>query len=88
MKRPRMSLRSSGYACCQILSVVPDKRASASADPGPMTTGGNDHEGWTLQRICLWIRSFAGTTAAPPSSLRANGSRECAPDDRLREAIF
>jgi hypothetical protein len=26
--------------------------------------------------------------AQPPSpSLRANGSRECAPDDRLREAI-
>jgi hypothetical protein len=24
---------------------------------------------------------------APRSSLRANGSRECAPDDRLREAI-
>jgi hypothetical protein len=23
----------------------------------------------------------------PPPSLRANGSRECAPDDRLREAI-
>jgi hypothetical protein len=32
-----------------------------------------------------------GTTAlcgaAPSTSLRANGSRECAPDDRLREAI-
>ena len=25
--------------------------------------------------------------AAFPPSLRANGSRECAPDDRLREAI-
>src|SRR3954469_4652516 len=25
--------------------------------------------------------------AAPSTSLRANGSRECAPDDRLREAI-
>jgi hypothetical protein len=28
-----------------------------------------------------------GADNAAPSSLRANGSRECAPDDRLREAI-
>jgi hypothetical protein len=26
-------------------------------------------------------------TGTQPPSLRANGSRECAPDDRLREAI-
>src|SRR5207253_8932403 len=30
----------------------------------------------------LWQRA-----SSPPSSLRANGSRERAPDDRLREAI-
>jgi hypothetical protein len=28
-----------------------------------------------------------GGKAAAATSLRANGSRECAPDDRLREAI-
>src|SRR5258707_3382808 len=31
-------------------------------------------------RYCMWSSLFG-------SSLRANGSRECAPDDRLREAI-
>jgi hypothetical protein len=37
------------------------------------------------ERRWLWVPAFAGTTFDP--SLRANGSRECAPDDRLREAI-
>jgi len=31
--------------------------------------------------------SRSDETRKPSSSLRANGSRECAPDDRLREAI-
>src|SRR6476620_3733136 len=37
--------------------------------------------GYNLIRRCFW----AGFALSP--SLRANGSRECAPDDRLREAI-
>jgi hypothetical protein len=35
--------------------------------------------------ICPSGRFVAGEN--PHSSLRATGSRECAPDDRLREAI-
>jgi hypothetical protein len=31
--------------------------------------------------------NFDRLTNAPSTSLRANGSRECAPDDRLRDAI-
>jgi hypothetical protein len=31
--------------------------------------------------------SANGNFGLPQPSLRANGSRECAPDDRLREAI-
>src|SRR3977135_53698 len=38
------------------------------------------------RRIALRIRSTI-LRANPSTSLRANGSRECAPDDRLREAI-
>src|SRR5665647_1142062 len=35
-----------------------------------------------------WSGGQIGSAAQPsPSSLRANGSRECAPDDGLREAI-
>ena len=32
-------------------------------------------------------REVDGNRQVPAPSLRANGSRECAPDDRLREAI-
>jgi hypothetical protein len=32
-------------------------------------------------------RGFASSDMTMGPSLRANGSRECAPDDRLREAI-
>jgi hypothetical protein len=55
------------------------------------------------KRQWLWVPAFAGTThnmvrwqirisnshddSVAGPSLRANGSRECAPDDRLREAI-
>ena len=42
-------------------------------------------------RLEEWIPGLRyarpGMTKPIPSSLRANGSRECAPDDRLREAI-
>jgi len=31
--------------------------------------------------------SIDGAAAFPPLPLRADGPRECAPDDRLREAI-
>src|SRR5207248_615040 len=42
---------------------------------------------------CVQLRQFEGPLCGPSfcgalaSSLRATGSRECAPDDRLREAI-
>jgi hypothetical protein len=34
-----------------------------------------------------FVDSFSTSKEGFKSSLRANGSRECAPDDRLREAI-
>ena len=40
-----------------------------------------------LDRFSVICPSGCCRTDAPTLSLRANGSRECAPDDRLREAI-
>jgi hypothetical protein len=37
--------------------------------------------------VSLFKTSNSQDASALKSSLRANGSRECAPDDRLREAI-
>ena len=60
-------------------AVVPDKRAYASADPGPITTGHRlAKAGATVDRndssLRLWVPAFAGTTAedlCPPYNNRA-----------------
>src|SRR5579863_3589310 len=50
-------------------------------------------EDWTGSISLIRFKKFAVRRTAerreswPSSSLRANGSRECAPEDRLREAI-
>jgi hypothetical protein len=42
---------------------------------------------WTWQRTEMGYGIVTRFPSALSTSLRANGSRECAPDDRLREAI-
>ncbi len=42
---------------------------------------------WHVARAFLTMPTPIATEAQVSPSLRANGSRECAPDDRLREAI-
>jgi hypothetical protein len=69
----------------QSLNVVP------ATEPGPKRRGLSfiktlfDDFRVTPLPVVMGPGSEAGTTAK--TSLRANGSRECAPDDRLREAI-
>ena len=55
-----------------------------AAHPSRLAEGGS-HLGMT--RMMWQIRQVLGMASSLDSSLRANGSRECAPDDRLREAI-
>ena len=46
------------------------------------------HRYWLhFEQKCRFNFSNSQITRSFETSLRANGSRECAPDDRLREAI-
>ena len=93
--RPEPDRRDLGAQAVTLLSVIPGRVEDANYDvqlhigeSRDSGSGPSDHPGMT-GRVIATDSNFKqpGRKTFFGSSLRANGSRECAPDDRLREAI-